>query len=74
MIPTAWAVRDANGVNVESVSTSRQGAIRNWLYAEHNMRWAVLDFTRDGQVEHFWQQIKGSAVVLPVTVKETADQ
>lgn len=63
-----WAVIDDSGIRLDTVYETRRGAIVNWLAVGGR---TILDIDSDGEIETWWQERRGTAVVAEVNVTAT---
>ena len=64
-----WAVTENGTLKIRTVSDTRRAAIVNFLCTERHV--LVLDDATDRQIEDKWQELRGKAEVLAVTVAAT---
>lgn len=63
---TGWAVRDARGVRIKTVSDTRRASIVNWLVTERRVP-ICLDMTDDA-IERQWELWRGESELVEVKV------
>jgi hypothetical protein len=63
---TGWAVRDAQGVKLKTVSDTRRAAIVNWLVTECQV--LITNAMPDDVIERQWETWRGEAQDIQVRV------
>lgn len=61
-----WAIRDARGVRIKTVSDTRRAAIINWLVTECQV--LVTNLMPDDVIERAWETWRGEAQDINVRV------
>ena len=61
-----WAVVDANGINVRTISNTRRAAIVNWLLVDKQIM--ATRIASDQDIEAAWEQHHGEAYAIEVII------
>lgn len=62
----AFGVIDDDGLNVRTVSDTRQAAIVNWLVTKANIM--VRTYHGEDEINTMWDAHRGEAIVQPVRI------